>query len=174
MKNCSNQEEKDFQGLSNLQLEHQEDIPSPYEHVASNHDKEIGNIFPDLFQNFIVDTSIWEPSYLSLGSYLDAPIFNQYSDEEEEVKICEYLLFTQSSFSSSFQQRDDKKCVHAVIDSCYESATQKSNKDLFSFGRSCKYIIMEEEIVSCDKPAYHHDEFRLRMVKGRRKVQISY
>ena len=39
---CSNQEEQDFQGLSNLQLEHQEDLPSPYEHVASNHDKELG------------------------------------------------------------------------------------------------------------------------------------
>ena len=51
--------------------------------------------------------------------------------------------------------------MHAVIDACYESAAQKSNKDLFSFGISCKDIIVEEEIVSCDKPAYHHDEFRL-------------
>ena len=55
---CSNHEEQDFQGLSNLQLEHQEDIPSPYEYVASNYDKEQGNIFPNLFQDFIVDTSI--------------------------------------------------------------------------------------------------------------------
>ena len=82
-----------------------------YEHVASNHDKELGNIFSDLFQNFIADTPIQEPSSLSLGSYLDAPIFNKYSDEEEEVKICEDLLFTQRSSSSSYQQRDDKKCV---------------------------------------------------------------
>ena len=52
--------------------------------------------------------------------------------------------------------------MHAVIDACYESAAQKSNKDLFSFDISCKDIIVEEEIVSCDKPAYHHDEFRLR------------
>ena len=92
--NCSNQEEQDFQGLSNLQLEHKEDIPPPYEHVALNHDKELGNIFPDMFQNFIADTPIQEPSSLSLGSYLDAPISNKYSDEEEEVKICEELLFT--------------------------------------------------------------------------------
>ena len=55
---CSNQEEQDFQGLSNLQLEHQGDLPSPYEQVASNHDKELGNIFPDLFQNFTTDTPI--------------------------------------------------------------------------------------------------------------------
>jgi len=84
---CSNQEEQDSQGLSNLQLEHQEDLPSPYEYVASNYDKE--------------------------------------------------------------------------LDACYESAAQKSNKDIFSFGISCKDIIVEEEIVSCDKLAYHHDEFRL-------------
>ena len=48
-----------------------------------------------------------------------------------------------------------------MIDACYESATQKSNKDLFSFGISYKDIIIKEEIVSCDKLAYHHDEFRL-------------
>ena len=48
-----------------------------------------------------------------------------------------------------------------MIDACYESAAQKSNTDLFSFGISYKDIIVEEEIVSCDKPAYHHDEFRL-------------
>ena len=49
-----------------------------------------------------------------------------------------------------------------MIDACYESAAQKSNKDLFSFDISCKYIIVEEETVSYDKLAYHHDEFRLR------------
>ena len=34
-------------------------------------------------------------------------------------------------------------------------------KIFFSFDISCKDIIVEEEIVSCDKPSYHHDEFRL-------------
>ena len=29
---------------------------------------------------------------MSLGSYLDTPIFSKHSDEEEEVKICEDLL----------------------------------------------------------------------------------
>ena len=84
---CSNHEEQDFQALSNLQWEHHGYIPSPYEYVASNYDKQ--------------------------------------------------------------------------LDACYESAAQKSNKDLFSFDISCKYIIIEEEIVSYDKPAYHHDEFIL-------------
>ena len=51
--------------------------------------------------------------------------------------------------------------MHAMIDACYESTAQRSNKDLFSFDISCKDIIVEEEIVSYDKPAYHHDEFRL-------------
>ena len=70
--------------------------------MASNHDRELGNIFLDLFQNFIANNPIPEPSSLSLGSYLNAPISNKYSDEEEEVKICEDLLFTQNSSGSSF------------------------------------------------------------------------
>ena len=48
-----------------------------------------------------------------------------------------------------------------MIDACYESVAQKSNKDLFSLDISCKDIIVEEEIVSYDKPAYHHGEYRL-------------
>jgi hypothetical protein len=31
---------------------------------------------------------------MSLGSYLDAPILNQYNDEEEYFEICEGLLST--------------------------------------------------------------------------------
>jgi hypothetical protein len=136
---------------------------------CSNH-KEQGDIFPDLFQDFIVDPAIQEASSLSLGAYLDTPIFDQYSDEEEDVKACEDLLFTQISSSSSFQQRDDKKCVHAVIDACYESVAQKSNEDLFSFDMSCKDIIVGEEIVSYDEPTYHHDGFRLqRYGEGEKK-----
>ena len=84
---CSNHEEQDFQGLSNLQLEHQEDLPSTYEYVASNYDKEPSNIFPDLFQNLVADT----------------PTFDQCNDEEEDVRICEDSLFTQISSGSSFQ-----------------------------------------------------------------------
>jgi hypothetical protein len=100
---CSNHEEQDFQGLYNLQLEHQEDPPSPYEYVVSNYDKEQGDIFPNLFQDFIVDTSIQEASSLSLRSYLDAPIFDQYSDKEEDIEICEGLLSTRFSSGSTFQ-----------------------------------------------------------------------
>ena len=48
-----------------------------------------------------------------------------------------------------------------MIDACYESVAQNSNIDIFSFDISYKDITVEEEIVSCDKPAYHHDEFRL-------------
>ena len=48
-----------------------------------------------------------------------------------------------------------------MINACYESAAQKSNKDILSFDISCKDIIVEEEIVSYEKTTYHHDEFRL-------------
>ena len=65
-------------------------------------------------------------------------------------------MFTQSSSSSSFQQRDDKEYVNAVIVACYESTTQNFNIDFFGFGISQKYIIVKKEIVSCD-----HDEFKL-------------
>ena len=129
--------------------------------MSSNHDKELGNIFPNLFQNFIADTPIQEPSSLSLGYYLNAPISNKCNDEEEEVKICEDLLFTQNSSSSYFSREMIKKDVNAMIDACYESAGQKSNTDLFSFGISYKDIIIEEEIVSCDNSSYRPDEFRL-------------
>jgi hypothetical protein len=127
---------------------------------CSNH-KEQGDIFPGLFQDFIVDSAIQKASSLSLGSYLDTPIFDQYNDEEEDVKVCEDLLFTQISSSSSFHERDDKKCVHVVIDACYESVAQKSNEDPFSFDMSWKDIIVGEEIVSYDETTYHHDESRL-------------
>jgi hypothetical protein len=43
---------------------------------------EQADIFPDLFQDFIDDTSIQKSSSLSLGSILDVPIFDQYSDKE--------------------------------------------------------------------------------------------
>jgi hypothetical protein len=125
----SNHEEQNFQGGSNLQLEHQEDPPYPYEYVVSNYDEEQGEIFPNLFHDPIVDTSIQEASSLSLRSYLDAPIFYQYSDEEEDVKICEDLLFTQISSSSTFQQRYDHECVHVVVDASYKSINQNCCED---------------------------------------------
>jgi len=122
---------------------------------CSNH-KEQGNIFPDLFSDFIVDPAIQEASSLSLGSYLDASWFDQYSDKEKYVKVCEDLLSIKISSSSSFQQRDDQKCVHDLIDTCHEYV-----ENLFSFDISCKDIIVGEGIVCCDKPSYHHDEIRL-------------
>ena len=95
---CSNHEEQDFQGLSNLQLEHQEYLPFPYEYVSSNYDKE--------------------------------------------------------------------------LDACYESAAQKSNKDLFSFDISCKDIIVEEEIVVVI--SQHIIMMYSDYVKGSIKIQISF
>ena len=127
---------------------------------SCNNHKEQGYIFPDLFSDFIADPAIQEASSLSLGSYLDAPRFDQYSDEEEHVKVCEDLLSTKISSSSSFQQRDDQKCVHDMIDAYHEFVVQKSKEDLFSLDISCKDIIVREEIVWCDKLAYHHDEIR--------------
>jgi len=103
-------------------------------------------------------------SYLQLeyqrhSSFYEHVISNY--DKEGDVEISESLLSTRTLSNSIFQKTDDQKCVHAVIDVCYQSIFQKSEEDIFSFDISCKDIIVEEEIVSCDKPAYHHDEIRL-------------
>jgi len=47
-------------------------------------------------------------------------------------------LFTRISFSSTFQQGDDQKCVHAMVDVSYESVDQNSSD------MSCKNIIVGE------------------------------
>jgi hypothetical protein len=154
--NCNNHEEQNLQGLPNLQFEHQKDLLSPYEYSISNYDEERGEVFPNLFHDVIVDPAIQEASSLSLGSYLDPPIFDQYGDEKGNVKVCEDLFFIQISSSSSFQQRDDQKYVHVVIDACRESV-----EDLSSLDISRKDIIIGKEIVCCVKPAYHLDEIRL-------------
>jgi hypothetical protein len=93
-----------FQEPSNLQLE-KEDLPYPYEYVVSNYDEEQGEIFSNMFHHPSIDTSLQEASSLLLGSHLDAPIFDQYSDEEEDVKVCEDILFNQISSSSTFHHK---------------------------------------------------------------------
>ena len=98
----SNHEEQNFKGRSNIQLEHQEDPPYPYEYVVSNYDEEQGEIFPNPFHDPIADTSIQESSSLSLEFYHDVPIFDKYSDEEEGFKVCEDLSTYGISSSPTF------------------------------------------------------------------------
>ena len=45
--------------------------------------------------------------------------------------------------------------MNVVIDESSKSNVPKSKEDPFSFDVSCK------EIVSCNRPAYYHDEFKL-------------
>ena len=85
----------------------------------------------------------------SLEFYHDVPIFDKYSDEKEYFKVCEDLSTYGISSSSTFQQRDDQKCLHPVVDDGYEFVDQNSS-DI-----SCK------EIVSRNRPVYYHDEFKL-------------
>jgi hypothetical protein len=61
-----------------------------------------------------------EYSSLSLEFYPDVPIFDKYSDEEEDFKVYEGLLTTRISSSSTFQQRDDQKCMHVVVNDSYD------------------------------------------------------
>ena len=92
----------------------------------SNHE-ELGNIFPNLFQDLVADNLMQESSSLSLAFYHDIPIFDKYRDEEEYFKVYEDLSTYGISSSSNFQQRYDKKCVHPVVDDSYEFIDQNSS-----------------------------------------------
>jgi hypothetical protein len=50
-------------------------------------------------------------------------------DMEEDVEICEGLLYTRILSSSTFQQIDDQKCVHVVVDTSYKSIDQNCSED---------------------------------------------
>jgi len=154
---CSKHEEEEGekQELSNLQLEHQKDLSSPYEYVIPNYDEERGEIFSNLFYHPIVDPAAQKFSSLLLRSHLDALIFDQYNDEQEDVKVCEDLLSTKISLSSSFQQR----YMHPVIDACHRFLVQKPDENLYFLDKTCKEITVEQETVCCDKPKYPQDKF---------------
>ena len=54
-------------------------------------DEEPTDIFPNLFQDPVADNLIQESSSLSLEFYHDVPIFDKYSDEEEDFKVWKVL-----------------------------------------------------------------------------------
>ena len=68
----SNHEDQKFQVRSNLQLEHQEDPPYPYEYVVSNNDEgkdqQHKEVFPIVFYDPVAN-------YLELMSNIDIKIF---------------------------------------------------------------------------------------------------
>jgi hypothetical protein len=105
----SNYEEQDFQKTSNLQEGQHEDYISPYVPYMSmsdekdEYDETKGDIFSNIFQDPIADDSMQESSSLSLEIVLDVPIFDKYSDEEEDFNSCEGLLTTKISSSPTFQ-----------------------------------------------------------------------
>jgi len=93
--------------------EHQEDYFSPSIPFVSDFDVKVvddeGNdIFQNLFQDQIVDYSMQKPS----GFYYDVPVFDKYSDDEENFKD---LLSNEISSSSTYQQRYDQKCMQAMV-----------------------------------------------------------
>ena len=92
-----------------------------------------GDIFSNLFQDPIVDDSMQEYSSLSLEIVLDVPIFDKYGDEEEDFKSWEGLLTTKISSSPTFQQRDDHRCMHVVVNESYEDFTVVAN--IFHYDR---------------------------------------
>jgi hypothetical protein len=123
---CPNHEEQDFQKTSNLQEGQPEDYISPYvlymstSNEKDEYDEVKGDIFSNLFQDPVADDSMQESSSLSLEIVLDVPIFDKYSDEEEDFKSCEGLFTTKISFSPMFQQRDDQRCMHVVVNNSYQ------------------------------------------------------
>jgi hypothetical protein len=111
-----------------------------------------------MFQNHIVDDYMQKSSSLPLGFYPDVPIFDKYSDDEEDFKVYEGLLTNGISSSSNFQQGDDQQCNYAMVDDSYESVVQNSNENLLSFDTSFKDIIVGES-----NQQFSHDIF-LRLI----------
>jgi len=136
-------------------LEQQEYHLYPYEHVASNYDQEQSDIFPNLFQEPIVDNSMHESSSMSIGFDHDVPIFDKYNDKEEDFKFCEDFFTSRISFSYDIQQTNDQKCVHVVVNASYESVDQNCSEDQ---EYTSSFL---SKIVSYNRTTYHHDEFKL-------------
>jgi hypothetical protein len=158
--------------------------------VKAADDEEDNDIFRNLFQDQIVDFLMQKSS----GFYSDFPVFDEYSDDEKDLKD---LLSNEISSNPFHQLRDDQKRMNAMVENIYESIVQESNEDPFNFDTSSKDIIVEEgdhnffhdayfqnrfsfdhyqdnnvgneehisssllKIVSCNRPTYHSDEFRL-------------
>ena len=102
------------------------------------YDEVKGDIFSNLFQDPVVDGSMQESSSLSLEIVLDVPIFDKYSDEEEDLKSCEGLFTNKISFSPMFQQRDDQRCMHVVVNNSYQDQIAsfkrlKNDEQIFTF-----------------------------------------
>jgi hypothetical protein len=167
--------------------------------VKAADDEEDNDIFRNLFQDQIADFSMQKPS----GFYSDFPVFDKYSDDEEDFKD---LLSNEISSNPIYQLRDDQKSMNAMVENRYESVVQESNEDPFNFDTSSKDIIVGEgdqkffhdayfqtrflfdhyqdsnvgneehisssllKIVSCNRPAYHSDEFRLQGYDEREKT----
>jgi len=140
----------EFEELDSLAT-HADDTQFPY--------LQIMGIWSNLEQQDFQRLSYLQLEYQRHSSSYEYVISNY--DKEGDVEISESLLSTRTLSNSIFQKTDDKKCVYVVIDACYQSIFQKSKEDLFSFDISYKDIIVEEEIVSCDKPTYHHGEIKL-------------
>ena len=85
------------------------------------------------------------------GFYSNFPIFNKYSDDEEDFKD---LLSYEISSNPIYQLRDDKKSMNAMVENRYEFVVQESNEDPFNFDTSSKDIIVGE----CD-PKFFHDAY---------------
>jgi hypothetical protein len=101
-----------------------------------------------MFQNHIVDDYMQKYSSLPLGFYPDVPIFDKYSDDEEDFKVYEGLLTNGISSSSNFQQGDDQQCMHAMVDDSYESVVQNSNKTLLFLTHLSKISLLGRVIYS--------------------------
>jgi hypothetical protein len=158
--------------------------------VKAVDDEEDNDIFQNMFQDQIVDFSMQKSSRF----YYDFPVFDKYSDDEEDFKD---LLSYEISSNPIYQLRDDQKSMNAMVENRYESVVQEFNEDPFNFDTSSKDIIVGEgdqiffhdayfqtqfsfdhyqdsdvgneehisssllKIVSCNRPTYHSDEFRL-------------
>ena len=97
-----------------------------------------------------------------LRYHLDVPIFDQYNDEEEEVKVSKNLVISEISFSSIIHHKDDQLSLGQKPIEINEDSLQFS--DLQKKGSCSNYeehiTLSLSEIVSCNTPTFHTDEFK--------------
>jgi hypothetical protein len=93
---------------------------------SCSYDEKQDDIFPNLFQNPIVDNSMPKFSSMSFELFPDISIFEKYN-EEEDIEFSRDLVMSKISFSSTIQHRDDQLSLGQMQIEINEDSVQFSD-----------------------------------------------
>jgi len=145
----SNHEEADLQRLSNNQKECFSSSISLFldSDVKIFDDEEDREIFPNLFQDQVLDFSLQRSSSLPEECYPNSPIYDKYGDEEKDVKFHKGLKTNEIFPSHTYQQ-----CMNTICDDSCKHIFQESNEDRFNSD-----AFSEDNIVEKRDQKFLHD-----------------